>query len=161
LRSSFIFVLTILVLTCVLGTFETAGAQDRRDWQSVAQLHAGDRIRLTLKTGSMDGLFQTWTPEQVMLGTVTARREDVLRIERFRNGGGMGRGGHAIVGALIGFGGGFTIGAAAGGCRKDQFGPCISRPAAGAVVGGAGAVVGAAIGALLPHHSRDVIYSIK
>jgi hypothetical protein len=150
-----------LALVCVLGTSATALAQDRRDWQSVAQLHVGDRIRLTSKTGPVEGTFQSWTPGQIALDTSTVRREDVLKIERYRYSGGMGRGGHALVGAIIGFGGGFAIGAAAGGCRHDQFGPCISRPVAGAVVGGAGAVTGAAIGAVLPHHSRDVIYSIR
>ena len=47
-----------------------------------------------------------------MVGTVTASRETVLKIERYRLGG-WGRGKTAAVGALIGFGGGFAIGAAA------------------------------------------------
>lgn len=148
----------ILAVVCWLGT--AVHAQDRRDWQSLAQLQPGDKIRLSLKTGPVIGVFQTWTPEQVTAGTLTARKDDVLKIERFRHGGG-GRGKSAAIGALIGFGGGFAVGAGLTGCNHDQFGPCISRGAGGAVVGAAGAVIGAGIGALLPHHTKDLIYSVK
>ena len=108
----------------------------------------------------MEGAFQNWTPQQVTAGTVTARREDVLKIERYRQGG-WGRGKTAAVGALIGFGGGFAIGAAAGGCNKNSFGPCFSRGQVGALVGGVGLVIGAGIGALLPPHKKDLIYSAR
>jgi hypothetical protein len=108
----------------VFGT--AAEAQDRREWQSLAQLQAGDRIHMSLKTGPVDGAFHNWTPQQVTAGPVTARRGDVLRIERYREGGG-GRGKAASIGALIGFGGGFAIGAGAFGCHQGQIGPCISR----------------------------------
>jgi hypothetical protein len=135
-------------------------AQGRHDWQSLAQLHAGDKIRLSLKTGPADALFQNWTPEQVTAGTVTANKDDVLKVERYRQGG-WSRGKTAAVGALIGFGGGFAIGAAAGGCHTGQFGPCLSRGSLGAGIGAVGAVIGAGIGALLPRHSRDLIYSAR
>jgi hypothetical protein len=149
-----------LTLAAICLFASAAHAQDRHDWQSLAQLHAGDRVRLSLKTEPVEGVFQSWTPQQVTAGTVTAKREDVLQIERYRPGG-WGRAKSAAVGALIGFGGGFTTGAAAGGCHPGEFGPCFSRGALGGVLGGAGAVVGAGIGALLPHHSRDLIYSVK
>ena len=147
-----------LALICALGS--AAAAQDRRDWQSLAQLHSGDNIRLSLKTGPVEGVFQNWTPQQVTASTVTARREDVLKLERYRPGG-WGRGKTAAVGALIGFGGGFAIGAAVGGCHQGQFGPCVSRGALGAGVGAAGAVIGAGVGALLPRHNKELIYSAK
>jgi hypothetical protein len=156
-----------LVLICALGT--AAQGQDRHDWQSLAQLRAGDRIRLSLRTGPVTAAFQSWTPQQVTAGTVTARREDVLKIERYRPGG-WGRGKTAAVGAVIGlgvgFGGGFAIGAAVGGhCNQGGFGPCFSRGTTGAIIGGLGAgigiVSGAVIGALLPRHSKELIYSAK
>jgi hypothetical protein len=150
--------LLTLVLLCVLGT--VAKGQDRHDWQSLARLQAGDRIRLSLKTGPVEGAFQNWTAQQVTAGTMTASRENVLKIERYRQGG-WGRGKTAAVGALIGFGGGFAIGAATGGCHQGQFGPCFSRGALGAGIGAAGAVVGAGIGALLPRHTKELIYSAK
>ena len=146
--------LLIFALVC------TANAQDRHDWQSLAKLQQGDKIRLTLKTGSTTEVFQAWTPQNVTAGTVTAKNEDVLKIERYGHGG-WGRGQKAAVGARIGFGGGFAIGAAVTGCNHSQFGPCISRGAGGGVVGAAGALIGAGIGALLPTHGKELIYSVK
>ena len=147
-----------LAAICLLAS--AVHGQDRHDWQSLAQLHAGDRIRLSLKTEPVEGVFQSWTPQQVTAGTVTAKREDVLQIERYRQGA-WGRGKSAAVGALVGFGGGFTIGAAAGGCHTGEFGPCFSRGALGGALGAAGAVIGAGIGALLPRHTRELIYLAK
>jgi hypothetical protein len=148
----------ILALLCAIPA--SVEAQDRHDWQSLAQLKAGDNIRLSLKTGPVTGLFQSWTPQQVTAGTTTAQKEDVLKIERYRHGV-WGRGKTAAVGALIGFGAGFGIGAGLTGCDHNQLGICVSRGFGGAIFGGAGAVVGAGIGALLPHHNKDLIYSFK
>ena len=148
----------LVALMCALGT--AVAGQDRHDWQSLAQLQEGDRIRLSLKTGPVDAAFQNWTPQEVTAGTVTAKREDVLKIERYRRGGG-GRGKRAAIGAAIGFGGGFAIGAAVGGCNKNSFGPCFSRGQVGALLGGLGLVAGAGIGALLPPNNRELIYSAK
>jgi hypothetical protein len=144
----------LLAVVCWLGM--AAAAQDRHDWQSLAQLQAGEKVRLTLKTGPVEGPFQNWTPQQVTAGTVIARREDVLKIERYRKGS---RGKTAAIGALIGFGGGFAIGAGAFSCNHTQIGICVTRGEGGALVGGVGAVVGAGIGALLPRHSKELIYS--
>ena len=147
-----------LVLICALGA--AADAQDRHDWQSLGQLQPGDRLHLSLKTGPANGVFQTWTPEQVTAGTVTARRDEVLKLERYRPGA-WGRGKTTAVGALIGFGGGFAIGAGVGGCHQGQLASCWSRGSFGAGLGVAGAMIGAAIGALLPRHTKDLIYSPK
>jgi hypothetical protein len=146
-----------LVLICAFAG--AVDGQDRHDWQSLAKLQAGDRIRLSLKTGPVEGTFQNWTPEQVTAGTIIVKREDVLKIDRYRRGASRGR--HAAIGGLIGFGGGFAIGAAMGGCHPGQFGPCISRGAGGAAFGGVGAIIGAAIGALLPRQTREPIYSAR
>jgi len=153
-----------LVLISALGTAE---GQNPREWQSLAQLQAGDRIRLSLRTGPVTAAFQNWTPQQVTAGTVTARREDVLKIERYRPGG-WGRGKTAAVGAVIGlgvgFGGGFAVGAARGGCRSGEF-LCFSRSTTGAIIGGIGGaiglVTGATIGALFPRRPKELIYSVK
>jgi hypothetical protein len=145
-----------LAVICLLAGAATA--QDRHDWQSLAQLQAGERVRLSLKSGPVDGLFKSWTPQDVTAGTVTARKEDVVKIERYRPGG---RGKSAAFGALIGFGGGFAIGAAGFHCGGGQFGPCVTRGEGGAIVGGIGAIIGASIGALLPRHHKEVIYSSR
>jgi hypothetical protein len=136
-----------------------ACGQELHDWQTAARLQAGDRVRLSLKTGHVDGEFHSWTVQDLTVGTVTAKREDVRKIERYRHGGSRGK--HVAIGALIGFGGGFAIGASVtGGCTGD-IGPCISRPLGGAVAGGAGAVVGVLIGAILPVQTKELIYSAK
>jgi hypothetical protein len=144
-----------LWLLCVLAT--AAAGQDRRDWQSLSRLQSGDPVRLSLKTGPVTGAFQTWTAQELTVGMVTAKREDVRKIERYRHGGSRAK--HAAFGALIGFGGGFAIGASVNLCVG--LGPCIPRPEGGAVVGSAGAVIGALVGAILPTHSKELIYSAK
>jgi hypothetical protein len=150
--------LLILALLCAVRT--TDQAQDRSDWQSLAVLHPGDKVRLTVKSGSSEGVFQSWTPERVSVGAVTARKEDVLKVELYSKGGGLGRGKKALIGALIGFGGAFAIGAGVEGCHSPG---CVGRGEGGAVVGGMGALLGAAIGALLPAHpqTKQIVYSAK
>jgi hypothetical protein len=152
-----------LALLCAVGT--AAQAQDRSDWQSLVQLHPGDKVRLTVKSGSSEGAFQSWTPQEVTVGAVTAKKEDVLKIELYGQGHGLGRGKHALIGALIGFGAGFGIGAAVrGNCQAGHsIGPCPSREELGAVAGGVGALLGAGIGALIPAHAqtRQLVYFVK
>lgn len=155
------------MLVLLLTSFSPA--QDTHSWDSLAQLKTGDRVRVSMSTrGPVTGAFQSYTPEQVTVGGVTANKPDVTKVERYGQRGGS-RGKHAAIGALIGFGGGFAIGAAiTTSCSKNsnqQLGaigcwlPLPSRGEAGAVVGGAGAVVGAVIGALLPHHNKELIYA--
>lgn len=131
------------------------GAQDRHDWKSVAGLAAGDKVRITLKTGKpFTGSFRSWTPDGVTVEARTIQRDDVKKVERQRSGG---RWKHVAIGAAIGFGGGFAIGAAAGGCRPNEI-LCFGRGKTGAAVGAVGLVVGAAIGAALPAHRRQILY---
>jgi hypothetical protein len=148
-----LFPFLLIALVC------TAHGQDRHDWQSLAKLRAGDKIRLTLKTGPSTDVFQSFTPEDLKVGTLTAKKDDVLKVERFGDSG-WSRGKKAALGAAIGFGGGFAIGAAATGCDHRQI-VCIPRGAGGAVVGAAGALVGAGVDALLPAHGKELIYSAK
>jgi hypothetical protein len=146
-----------LVLGCLLGA--AVYGQDGHDWQSGARLQAGDHVRVSLKTGRLDGLLQNWTPQDVKVGKEVARREDVLRIERYRRGGSHAK--HIGIGALIGFGGGFAVGASVTGCNGHTLGPCLTRSEGGALGGGVGAIVGVLIGAVLPVHSKELIYSSK
>lgn len=149
-----------LVYTLILLLCGAAAAQDRNDWQALSQLKTGDRVRLSLTTqGPVTGGFRSWTPELLTVGSVSARRAEVVRVERYRQGG-WSRGKTAAAGALIGFGGGFAIGAAAGGCHPGAI-LCFSRGTLGGAFGGAGAVIGAAVGALLPHRHKELIYAIR
>jgi hypothetical protein len=144
----------------LLSALATAAvAQDQHDWQSLARLGSGDQVRMVLKTGPVSGNFQNWTAEGLTVGTVAARKEDVLKIERFRHGGSRGK--HAAIGAVMGFGGGFAVGAGAGGDCKGSLGPCFSRQSVGALAGGVGAVIGGVVGACLPAHRKELIYSAR
>jgi hypothetical protein len=149
-----------LAVVVLLSLAATSAAQNRDDWQSLSQLKTGDKVRISLKSEkSFTAPFQNWTPEQVTAGTVSAKKEEVRKVERYRQGA-WSRGRTAGVGALVGFGGGFAIGAAAGGCHQgDIF--CLPRGLTGAVLGVLWAAVGAGVGALLPHHNKDVIYIAK
>ena len=149
-----------LCLTAILllVTGVTGSAQNVHNWDSLGTLHAGDKLRVSVKgSAPVYGDFQNFTAQHVQIGAVTVPKEHVLRVEQYTNAGGRSR--RAVIGALIGFGGGFAVGAAAGGCSHNQIGPCFSRGETGAVAGAGGAVVGAVIGALLPHQSRELIYS--
>lgn len=106
-----------------------------------------------LKTGAVSGTLQDWTPEGVTVGTVTTRREDVLKIERYRRG--MSRAKRAAFAAAIGFGAGFAAGASV-----PQYAARVTRPQGGAIIGGAGAAIGAAIFLLIPD-SKEIIYSTR
>lgn len=147
------------ILLLALATVSLA--QDRHNWDSLATLKPGDQIRvLSNARNSLTGAFQSWTPEQVTVGNVSEKKQEVLKVERYQ-GGGWSRGKTAAVGAGIGFGGGFAIGAATGGSCSNHIGPCVSRGALGAGVGAAGAAVGALIGAALPHHKKELIYAAR
>jgi hypothetical protein len=119
-------------------------------------------VKLSLIKGqySVTGSFQAWTPEQVTVGSTTAKRKDVAKVERFRTGV-WGRGKTSLVGALIGGGAGSAIGAGVGGCGHNSLGPCVTRAEGAGIAGGVGAIVGAIVGAVLPHHRMDLIYMAK
>ena len=141
----------LLFIACLTGS-----AQNAQNWDSLGTLHPGDKVRVSLKAGApVNGEFQSFTPQQVQVGAVTALKQDVLRVDRYRNKGGRGK--RAAIGALLGFGGGFAFGAAVGGRKTPG---CVSRGEAGAVIGGVGATVGAAVGASLSHRSKELIYLV-
>jgi hypothetical protein len=135
-------------------------AQDRSDWQSVAKVQPGTKVRLSLKSHqTVTDDFKGSTAEQVTVGTVIARREDVRKLERYRSGG-WGRGKTAAIGALIGGGAGAAIGVAGGGCHTGEF-ICFSRGTLGGVLGAVGALIGAGVGALIPPRRTDVVYAAR
>lgn len=137
----------------------TCVAQDRSDWQAIAAVPQGTQVRLSMKSREkVTDSFRGFTPEQVTVGSVVAKREDVLKLERFRTGG-WSRGKTAAVGALIGGGAGAAIGVA-GGCTRGTF-LCLSRGTLGGVLGAAGAIVGAVIGVAVPHRRTDVVYAAR
>jgi hypothetical protein len=146
----------------LLALQAVACAGDENAWNNLGSLRQGDRIRVSLATGKpMAGLFESWTPQRLAFqtdgrGRVEANREDVRRIDRFRPRT-WTRKKTALVGAGIGCAGGFALGVAAGGCHPGEL--CIvSRPVVGGFFGGLGLLVGAGVGAALPHHRTDMLY---
>src|SRR5579862_9321357 len=98
----------VLLFCCV-----TLHAQERGNWQVLAQLHPGDRVTVAVKArGSKKGIFQSWDADQIHLESATVRREEVQTVARQRAGG-WGRGKTALLGAGIG-------GAIGAGVRSEE-----------------------------------------
>ncbi len=96
---------SFLIAVLLAAGATAAVAQDRHSWESLAQLKPGDKVCLSLTTREpVNGEFQSWTQEQVTVETVSAKKEEVLKVERYRQGG-WSRGKTAVAGAAIGFGG--------------------------------------------------------
>jgi hypothetical protein len=152
----------MLSWTAILLIFPAALlGQDTSGWQALTRLQPGDQVKLSLRArDSVTGRFQSWSAEQVVVETTTAKRTDVTKLERFRKGG-WSRRKTVVVGALIGAGGGATFGIAVGGGCNVPFGagPCFSRAATGAAGAGGGALLGAFIGAVIPHRRMETIYA--
>ncbi|HEX7359132.1 MAG TPA: hypothetical protein VF283_01445 [Bryobacteraceae bacterium] len=149
-----------LSTTVLLALAAVSTAQDPHNWNSLGQLKTGDQVRISLTGRSpLTGAFRNWSPDQVTIADMSLRKKDVLQVQRYRRGV-WSRGKRAAIGALIGFGSGFALGAAVIDCGKAGPNSC-SRAGAGASGGAVGAVIGAAIGAALPHHNRELIYSAK
>lgn len=149
-----------MLLTLTILLTSSAAAQDYRNWDSLGRLKPGDRVRITLERhGPVTAEFRSFTADELTAGALAARKPDVVAVERYR-GGRWSRGKRAAVAAAISFGGGFAVGAAAGGCSRDEW-FCIGRGPSGLILGGVGAVLGGAVGALLPNRSTETIYSVS
>ena len=148
----------IIVLSlCVILLASTGAAQS--EWQALSALQPGDRIRIKYRKGTDTAAFSEWRADQITAGGKVSKREDIVRIERYRPGG-WGRGKKAALGAAIGGGTGATIGAVLG-RRPAGFGPFFSSGQLAVMVGVPCAIVGGAVGALLPHHRWTVVYAAK
>ncbi|MCX6622858.1 MAG: hypothetical protein NTY38_17690 [Acidobacteria bacterium] len=145
--------------------FGCARAYDVSDWDNLSGLREGQEIRVYQgKAGGVSARFRSVSPERLVVENGDGSAAEVPRAEvrRVDTRGGAGRRvRHAAIGAAIGFGGGFVLGAAVGGCKSNQFGPCWSRGVVGGVVGGLGMVVGAGVGAVLPAGHGETIYRAR
>ncbi|HCC57478.1 MAG TPA: hypothetical protein DEQ47_09475 [Solibacterales bacterium] len=150
----------LLVLAVLLTS--SAAAQDHRDWNALARLKPGEKVHITRNNQSpVNANFRSFNADELATETLTARKPDVVAVERYRQGA-WSRGTRAGVFAAVGFGGGFALGAAAGGCSSGGIiSICPGRGRSGLIAGGAGALVGGAIGALWPNHSMEAIYNVR
>ena len=141
----------LLFPACLFG-------QQVSDWQSLSRLQPGDQVKVSLKSGAkVKGEFRSWSADGVTVGSGNASRLDVIRLDRYRKGG---RAKRVVIASLIGAAGGGALGAGVGGCAPVGFGPCFSRAQTGAVGAGAGFVLGAIIGAVIPGHKTEVIFAL-
>lgn len=123
--------------------------------QRLADLPSGTTLRIkTVEGGQVTGRLENVSENQLILHvkgkgtdawTNTYRRESITHVERRRGGAGAGALKGALLGLLIGGGGGFILGAATySGCDIIV----CSAAEAGAFVGLLGAVVGVPIGTI-------------
>jgi len=138
-------------------TTAATGRGELASWENLRQLSSGQKIQVVQKdmkswTGSFAGVSDESVSLKVRHAAKAVSRADVLRVSR--PGGRRLR--NALIGAAIGGGAGVAAGAAAFGCRKNSFVPCIGRGAAAAIIGGTGVVIGGGVGAAIP--GSTVIY---
>ncbi len=148
-------------------SFLCCAANDLTSWENLSELRPGDAIRVYCgKDSGAQVRFQSVTPDWLLVihGTEAPdklARAGVRRVDARKTHSARAK--HVAYGAAIGFGGGFAVGAAAGGCKTGfgAVGPCLSKPAMGGAAGGVGAVLGAAVGVVLPAHGQQVIYRAR
>jgi hypothetical protein len=134
-------------------------AAQKSDWGAVKQLSQGQQIQIMLNDAkSYSGEFRSATDDAISVhmstGDQTFNRPSIRRISSKGRGH---RGRNALIGAAIGAGAGLGIGAAmcpanSIGCTGNQ-GKAIGAPLF--------ALVGAAVGAVLPSGRWQAIYRSK
>ena len=146
-----------LCAAVVLASGAVLGAT-QSDWDSLRRLTPEDRIRVVTAADHMEGRFEAWTAEAITVGAARIPREQVIRVER-RKPGAWSRSKKAAFGALIGGGSGALLGAATTSSCSGSMPLCINRAEGAAVIGAIGLLGGALVGAALPAHPTEVIYS--
>jgi hypothetical protein len=130
-----------------------------QSWQDVKALTAGTPVRISAGSHTISGQLQQVTDDSIVVESGKAqqsfRRQDVMRVS-------VKKAAHRGRNALIGLGGGAAIGAAVGAAsHKDCTGFCIfytSRGQDAAIGAVVFAVIGTAIGALIPTGGWREIY---
>lgn len=153
-----------LVTLLILFTLAASAAfpQDTHDWETaIVRLHAGDRVRLSLTTGKIDTTFLNASAQDLSVKSGTIKKEDVRQIERVVTQGHGSRLKHALLGSIIGAGGGVGVGAVMRHIESKNGSFALSQALALSIFAVTGAMVGTFAGALLPagHTKRETIYS--
>lgn len=137
-----------LILSAILVAGPLSGSDDG-DWARVQAMRRGEPVGVVRTDHTrLDGRFASASGETIELigpGTVTIRREDVVRIYR----PGSSRKKRMWIGAAVGLAAGAAVaaGVAGGSNGEGPFGgPAGGAAAVGAVAGGAG--IGFAVGSL-------------
>jgi hypothetical protein len=150
-----------LIVPCLLAAATLDVCAQSADWQSLRELQPNQRITIRTVDGkSIDGLFRSWSLTAIEIldkETVrTLRLADTDRVIAKRKGS---RWKSALIGAAVGFGLAFPIGAAKAGYFADQNNPSLgTRAGIGGGFGLIGGGIGAAIGALGGGTKHTTIY---
>jgi hypothetical protein len=141
-----------LLLTALAGSAQAAAGS----WDNLSQLAPGSEIRVVRAGGgTLRGFLQGATADSLAINATTSQetllRPDIKRIELKRNGR---RGRNALIGLLIGAGGGLAAGAAADHSSPDSWFPNIGK----AILTPLGAIVGTIVGMVIPTGGWREIY---
>jgi hypothetical protein len=79
-------------IAAVLSLALSCAAQDQFDWQSLATLLTGDRVRLTLRSHKpVTGTYKERTGDQITVDAIVANKADLVKVERYGRGWGRGK----------------------------------------------------------------------
>jgi hypothetical protein len=146
-----------------IASGQTVPAQSS-GWQGLNRLRAGEDVRVVLTGGgTIEGRVERWSPEAfaIVAGNAGVRSLQVGEVKQVsvrRRGSRLKAAG---IGAAIGFGAGFAIGASKAGFLADRNSPSLGvRAETGARVGALGGGIGALIGALSGGPRYRTIYTV-
>jgi len=147
-----------VLLLLLLAAGPSLGAAEKSDWGNLKQVAPGQTIKVIATDGkSSQGDFQSVSDDALVVrlagGDRSFPRETVQRVSIKRDGH---RGKHALIGAVIGAGGGLGAGIAVDQCTPTVI-VCTGNKGKAILTPGF-ALLGAGIGALLPAGGWREIY---
>jgi hypothetical protein len=134
---------------------QAANPGDR--WEQLAQLRAGDKVRVEVRgKPEVTGSLAAVTPDSLQLvhgkkEQIDLKKTEIRRVYRIARRP-RGRSAAPWIGAGAGFGIGFAAGQPLGYAPGCRFICIVSKPAAGTVIGLAGAALGATAGHFAAGH---------
>ena len=149
---------TVSFATALVAAHALAQASN---WDTLRDLKPGARVSVACHDGQViHGTLSGWSADGLQIATSsdsrTLTRQSIYRVQ-VRERSSRWRG--ALIGGLVGFGGGFLIGASSAGYITDRNNPSASwRAAVGSGLGLYGAGIGAPIGALTAGSKTRTIY---
>jgi hypothetical protein len=158
------FAATIWVIALCSAPALSQSITQLSSWDALKDLRENTRVSVALRDAKYaEGRFRSWSPDAIDIsdgrGVQAIRVENVRRIQVQQK---ASRWKGALIGALVGLGVGFPIGASAAGYLTDRNNPTLGhRAGMGLAMGTFGAGIGAPIGALAGGTKRVTVYESK